>query len=383
MPPRPKRHDVTVVCEGQQIGGWESYHIDTSMIVPADSFHMRRPFSQAAWLTLRRDARVIVRIDGTIVLDGTVEHRHKNSRDAFMEISGRCKVGRGLMKESAPSIAYDALRITDAVKRLMDPWYPKLSLSDTRNRNLRRGKGRRIPAEDETIVVNIKAVRSGKVHPGMSKMQVIQEIASSAGLVVFGSADGKELIMCKPNYRQAAQYLICHTRKGSKRSATCVELDMVEDDGDRYSLIQVAGVGQGDEDSYGADVVDVQGRAVDNPFNTTDGTGRDFLRPARMLMPERNYEGYGDAQRVADREMARRNFRRNLITAKMPWHGQWLDPANPTLFAPNTIARVIDEDFDPELDDEYLIVSCAFESTRDNGEETHLELVPKGTEIIL
>lgn len=372
-------HRVTVVCEGQIVDGWISYSISSSMIEPADAFTLVRPFSNDAWNLLRRDARVRITIDGTIVLTGLIDRRSKDARANTLEIAGRDLSGR-LVQESAPSISYEKLTMLEALNRLASPWFGKVTTSDARNRSLRRGKGRRVPAGNEPLVVNLPVPGRGKVHPGQPRWAVIEDIASQAGYIVWSSADGTELFIGKPNYSQAAQFLFCNARPGSANKTTTKDLKLVEDNGDRYSLIAVVGTGGGDAANYGANVTSRSGRAFDN--HTADGTGRDFLYPKRLLMPERDFDSNQDGLRVAEREQARRDFKRTTVTCAMPDHGQHIGTAAPTIYAPNTLARVIDEDFAPTFDGEFLIYACTYEGSRE-GQSTSLELVPTGTEIVL
>ena len=69
--------------------------------------------------------------------------------------------------------------------------------------------------------------------------------------------------------------------------------------------------------------------------------------------------------------------------AEMDQHGQLIGTAAATIFAPNTIARVVDEDFDPPMDALFLVYSCTYRCSRSEGQTTMLELVPSGTEILL
>lgn len=99
-------------------------------------------------------------------------------------------------------------------------------------------------------------------------------------------------------------------------------------------------------------------------------------------MPERDFDSYADAQRVALNEQIRRDYRRHIVQIEAELHGQLLSPGvPPTLFTFNTVARVIDEE--AEIDDTYLIVDCAYSSNREQGETTTMHLVPTGTEILL
>lgn len=377
-------HQIRIVTNGAVIGGWTGYHVDVSMITPGDAFELRRPFSAQAWNLLRRDSDVTIEIDGTPILRGFVDRREKSSRAGTMTIGGRDRAGR-LVDESAPSINYSGLTILQAFQQLASPWFGSVTLSDARNRRLRRGRGKRVAADSEPVVtINIRVPRRGQVHPGEKRSQVMNEIAKRAGLIWWSSCDGKEIFVGKPNYAQAPQYTFAHVPTGlPPRGPPIKDLRITEDDGERYSLMVCGGAGGQGTTDYSPSTVDRRGVVFDNVFNKVDGTGRDFIHPKRMYLPERNFESYGDAQRVAQNEQAKRDYKRHLISVEAPLHGQFLSPGVATIFAPNTIARVIDEEQDPILDDLYLIVSCAYSSNRDQGETTTMHLVPTGTEIVI
>lgn len=375
-------HVTRIVMNGAVIDGWTGYHVESSMITPADRFELRRPFNADFWRLLRRDSDVSIEIDGTAILRGFVDKRERDAREGAIVLSGRDRAGR-LVDESAPAINYNGMTILQAFQRLADPWFGTISPSDLRNRTLRRGKGKRVAAASEPVVViNIRVPRRGAVHPGEKRSHVMHEIAARAGVLWWSSADGKEIIVGKPNYDQPAQYVFAHAAPGSATRSTIKNLVISEDDGDRYSLLMCAGVGGQGDTNYGVNTSDNRGVVFDNPNNRVDGTGRDFIHPKRLFLPERDFESYGDAQRVAANEQARRDFKRHQVHVEAPLHGQFLtDGGPPTLFSPNTIARIIDEE--TQLDDEYLIVSCAYSSNRDQGEVTTMVCVPTGTAILL
>ncbi len=377
MSVKKRRHKVTVSCNGQQIGPFKSYQIKSDMIEPADTFTMTTRFDTRAWNTLRTDSRIQIQIDGVTVLTGFIDRKRKASRDASIEISGRDVAGR-LVQESAPSINYSGLTMVEALRRLCAPWVSNIVLSDARNRNVRRGKGRRVPAGNEPIVLNLPVPKRGRVHPGMMRWQVIEDIVSQAGYFAFVSADGRELIVGSPNHEQAPQYLFVH----GPRQSTVEEMDLVEDVGDCYSMISVVGTGAGDAANYGRNTASRSSVWRDDD-STPDGIGTNFLFPKRLMMPERDFDSNDDADRIAEREARRRNFRMKSSTVTCAFHGQFLSGSTPTIFAPHTIARVIDEDFEPPFDDKYMITSCTYTADEESGETTQMEMVPRGTEIVL
>lgn len=394
--PEKRKHVVSIAVDGQQVFDWTDYSIRTSMLEPADAFTMTRAFNARIWNVCRRDARIRVMIDGVVILNGLIDDRIKRSAERTMTISGRDLVGR-LVQESADRIDYSGLDTVEAVRRLAAPFFTKVTLSDARNRRIRLGKGakaNRITDETEPVILKRKTGGAGKVQPGQFKWQAIEEIVSAEGLICWCSADGREIFIGRPNYRQAAQFAIVHAPPGLGIKSTCIDLVHTESNGDRYSVIAVVGTGGATEQDFGMAVSSRRAMVFDNEppssagrtpaggWGSNDGTGRDFQYPKRLLMPERNFDSNEDAQLIAEREQARRDFKRTLAEARMAGHGQFITPGAPTIFVINTIASVADFDFDPPLQDDYLIYAATFTASHENAEETMLSLVPKGTQIV-
>lgn len=373
---------ITAIVEGQQVSGWQSGSIESSMVTAADAFVLRMPFSLTAWRTLRNDARITIKVDGTTMLDGFIEKRVKQGRAGVLEVHGRDRVGR-LVDESAPAVNYTGLTILEAVRRLCSPWFEpsQVVISNAKNRRLRRGKGKRVAAAGEPVVtINVRVPRRGAVHPGETRMQLIKEILSRSSLVGYSSSDGKEFVIGKPNHDQPPQYTFVLAAPGSTTETNVRDMTITEDSGERFSMYRCGGSGGQTDLNFGKNVQN-NGVAFDNPFNTLDGTGRDFIHPKRMYLPERAFDSFHDADRVAANEKARRDYKRHQIAIEAADMGQNLSPNDITFFAPDTVARVIDEEL--QLDDTYLVVSCSYNFSRDNGDWTTLHTVPTGTEIIL
>jgi prophage tail gpP-like protein len=377
----PKAHIVTAIVEGQEIGGWQSGNFHSSMITAADTWVLRLPSTRTLWNTLRPDARIDIKVDRTTMISGFIGKRKHTGKKGLIEISGRDRVGR-MCDETAPAIDYTGMTILEAAKRLADPWFPTPTLTDARNRNLRRGKGRRVAGGTEPVItINVRVPRRGQVHPGESRWHILHEIASRAGLIAYSSADGRELFIGKPNRNQAPQYLFVLAEPGSRTETTVRDMFVDEDYEDRFSLYLCAGVGGQGDTNYGTNVIDNRGVALDNPFNKIDGTGRDFIHPKRMFLPERAFDSYDDAERVAKNEKDRRDFHRHQVTVEMDTFGQYLGTSAATFFSPDTIARVVHEEL--EIDEPYLIYDCSFSFARDTGDVTVMHMVPSATEIIL
>lgn len=369
-------HRVTVTVGGSVIDQWIDYDLGVSMVEPADVFTLTRAFSLSAWRALRLDAEVKLAIDGTPVLTGYIDEREKSSKDYTIKITGRCKSGR-LVQESIPTATgLDGLQLTDAVAKLASPWYTKVSLSDARNRAVRRGKGGRAPSAGEPAIFNVKGKldesHSGRVDPGEMRWTVIEQLCSSVQLLCWAAADGRELIIGKPNYQQAIQYVL---KVGDQSTDDLVFTESVRD---RYALIEAHGSGGSTDEDFGESTVSRLGIATDGP--NPDGTGRDFLRPKRLVLSQRALASNDEGARAAEREMIRRDFNRRQVVVPVPLHGQRYRSDALTIFAPNTLARVIDSDL--EFDDTMLIYEVRFRGSRRGGEKSVLKLVPRGTVFI-
>lgn len=396
-----RTHTITMRCNGVDVSKWEEYEFTASLIEPSQSFSLRRPWDPDAWNVFTRDSEVTILIDGVKMIVGYVDRRKKRSKDHTMEISGRCKSGR-VVQTSAPRVDYTGLSMDQVVLSLVRPFYQKVTLSDARNRRLRMGKGYKIPGLNGDLVIQThdksgasspfgknpdKIARSpassgAKAHPGETRWAVIEEILSQAGLIAWGSADGTEFFVGVPDQEQPPSFIFRLADPSSGNQTTVKELDYEEDNGDRFAMYSCAGAGGGSAEDYGPGVASRRGVVYDNPTNRRDGVGRDFQREKSLLMPEDNFQSNDEAMRVALQTQRRRDFKRATATVTMPMHGQFIAAGSPTLFAPNTVAWVIDEEMAPWLDDNFVIYECAYKCNRKDGETTMMQMVPAGTEFV-
>lgn len=368
-------HRVTMTIGSETIDGWTDYEILSSMIEPADGFSLSRPFDRDAWKLCVVDQRVKVAIDGTVIVDGYIDDRQTSAKNGDLQIAGRDKSAR-LVQESVPNInGWDGLRLDEAVRQLAAPWFTKVTLSDARNRFVRRGKGHRASANDDDAVFRVKGKldeeHAGRLDPGETRWAVIEQLCSSVGILAWSSGDGVELVIGEPNYSQAIQYLLKHAADGS----TVKDMVYKESVADRFAMIEVQGTGGSVADD---DQFSYIGRALDGP--NKDGTGRDFLFPKRLVQRQQSLDDNAEAQRAADRDMRRRNFQRRTLIAQCSHHGQLVAGTIRTLFAPNTLARVQWDDLD--MDETWLPHTCRYRGARGAGETTELQLVPRGTEFV-
>lgn len=372
------KHTVTISVNGYRIPGWTSYEITSSILEPVDSFSLTRPFDPDIFEICDTDTEITVEIDGVPIVTGPIdtcedEHTREGST---MTIVGRDWCGR-LVQESAPTISYDGLDFVEVVKRLAYPWYDAVELSDARNRTVRLGKkGRKAAAAGEALVLKVRK-KTWQVEPGQTRWQIMNKLASEAGYMIWSAVDGKSLIIGQPNYKQEVQFLITKGRAGSSTPTTSNRLHIVKSTADRFSLVMALGSGRGDAANYGASTATRRDVVLDGPG--AQGVGRDFLQPKRLILAERTLANIAEARQHALNEKNRRDFDRLKISATMPGHGQNLSPGRGVpLFAPNTIARVVNEERSPRFDERCLIYSCKYSGDR-GKESTDIEAVPSGT----
>jgi prophage tail gpP-like protein len=370
---RLREHTVGVVIDGTEIRGWTSYDIQTSMIEPVHSFSLSLPFDRKAWERCRPDRRVRVQIDGVTIIDGFVDEREILEAEDVLQIGGRNRAGR-LVQESAPGVEFRGMDLVQLVTVLAAPWYTYVSLVNTRNRDVLRGKGKKARAGREPVYVStaVKSKLGSRIEPGQTRMQVIEDLCRQAEILCWPSGDGYELILGRPNYDQAPQFRFFMPAADSARAseANVLGLGYKESTGDRYSEIIVVGSGGGTDANYGGAVTSRVGRAHSQPD--------DFVEPKRLVL-EKSVSSAAEAEAWAQREMRRRDMQGRRVTVRAPLHGQIMAGQYHTIFAPDLAASIEDER--TGLRGAYHVVSCAYQSTRNRGEETVLEFVPTGQEL--
>ena len=389
-------HTVSVVVDGVEIRGWTSYDLTSSMIEPVDSFRMELPFDRAAWDRLRPDRPVKVMIDGVVILDGFLDDREVPEADDVLQISGRDRCGR-LLNESCPGVDFRGKDLRDLAAEIASPWFSTVTLSNTRNRRVLRGKGKKARAGREPLFVTTGG--GTLVEPGQTRLAVLEELCQQAEVLVWSAGDGRELIIGRPNYDQEPQFRFFQPRADSKRAAEANVLGMAikESTGDRYSEIIVVGTGGGTAVNYGAAVLQRSGtattpttdkgiaraaerRRMARSYGVASSTLGEFSAPKRLVI-ERAVSSSAEAQAYAEREMARRDAQGRRVTVRVPLHGQRIAGQSYTIFAPDLMASIEDER--TGVAGAFLIVACTYRSSRDDGEETILEFVPKGQELAI
>jgi prophage tail gpP-like protein len=367
-------HVVSVIVGGEELRDLESYEISVGMTDIPGTFSIRMPFSIRAWHLCRPDREIRVMIDGVGILRGFIDD--EEAPDESIAIAGRCRLGR-VTTESAPSIAFSGLGLKELAQKLVSPWFDKVTLSNARNRNLVRGRGKKAKAGAEPLRINSRI--GTRIEPGQTRWSALERLLEQAGYLAWSSGDGRELVVGLPNYKQEIQFRFFRPSKTSTRRDQSTVLSMTPklSTGDRYSRVIVVGSGVGTDANFGAPVGARFGQARNDPSDP-NGVGKDFTQPKRLLI-QRSVNSAAEAEELAEREMARRDAQGDMIDVTCEAHGQRIAGAFTTLFAPDLLASVEDERTGTR--GTYLIVSCNYRADRPGGETTQMKLVRKGAEL--
>lgn len=426
-----KAHEVSVVAQGRRVPGWKSYTVTQDVLQPANEFSLEVMFSREAWDLLERDVEVSIFLDSTRILSGFIGRREKVSSvssGSVMRISGRDKTGR-LVDESAPLLRYGGLRIKELAEAIAgDLFEDGVELVNTENRSLLRNVrarqakisfepildqetglfsslgGLALPEVPTPRIQNIiprvierppivdagifqGRQRPKKVPPGASRWQVLEEILAEARLMAWSSADGRKLFVGLPNYNQSLQYLFYEPgqESGERRFANS-KITVIQDVEEMYSAYTAVGASKGSGSNYGPNVIKNRATVYDNPENTGNGTGINFRKRKWLLVSDDGIKDARDALERAEREKLEREAGFWEVLVETSGHSQIYAGEEPTLYAVDTMARVMDYDTGigvaEGLPRDFYITQASFSLTANQKTMSRLRMVPKGTILV-
>lgn len=370
---------ISIVVDGVEIRGWETYQIDTSMTDGVFQFSLRMPFDLRAWQVCREDRPCQVLVDGIAVITGYIDDSdNPEDNPNVIEVKGRCKCAR-LQHDCPPTINFGGLGLQELTKKLVAPMFADVVFSNARNRAIVRGRGKKARAGSEPLKISAPKKVGTRIEPGQTRLAVVSSLCEQAGLLHWCSGDGREFIVAKPNYQQEAQFRFFRPAPGSSRAAesTVLSLGIHRSTADRYSRVICVGSGAGTDANYGPTCASRFGEARNNPLKA-GGEGIDFSAP-KTLIVQRAVKSAEEAREFAEAEMARRDASGHTIGARAGGHGQVIAGTYRTMFANDLVVNVEDERTGTV--GPYLISSTSYSSGRGDGEETSMKLVPKGAEL--
>lgn len=364
----PERH-LTVSVEGIEIDGWSSASIESDILTPSDAFTLAHAHDDKAFARLRLDAEMTICVDGIPMLNGFVEERRGDWRG--FTVSGKDRVAR-MVAESAPlDLDFRDQDLASIAAELTQPWFERVVFSNAQNRDIMRGRGHKARGRREPLLN--PSTDDRRVAPGASKWEALEELLDRAGYLAWSSADGRALIIAKPDFDQEVQCTFHVTRDGSN----CADISYRESNTSRYASIVTVGTGRGDSVNYAANTAHRVGIAKDDP-DTFNGVGNHFLRQKRLVMPV-EATSVAECQRLAEREYARREAASFSVEIQAWGWGMVIPPARePTLYAPDIVVGAYSEN--TPVDGAYYVVARTFHLSR-NQEQTSLRCVNLGVEL--
>lgn len=376
-------HDVRLVVLDEQdrpktIDTYTEFDVTSDMLELADQFMFRCPLTRERWELLAPDAEVMLLIDDSRVLTGFIDDRDRSlgRSGSTIEIVGRDRGGR-LVDESAPLVTFQGKTLEDLVLAVVEDWFPTVTFSNARNRDLIRGRGRRKAQVGGEPVLNGRGrdLRK-KVEPGESRAQVLEYVLEESRLLGWSTADAKEFVVGLPNYSQAPQWQFFVGREGSARWSEINVLDYRRHQtvAERYQKVIACGSSKGSTSDYGSKVTRRRGQAIDDSV---------FRRPKTLIVSDDDIRSAAQAQTRADREMAFRNGQGDALEVDVVGYGQALGGAagaQPAIFAFDTMAHVEDEELGERGD--WLVTRVRYHTTKQDGQVSTLSLVPRGTELV-
>ena len=379
-------HQITMRFGGKTVTGWDDYDIPLDILEPWAPWSMKLPKAgKDAFDIARPDHLVEILVDGTRVLTGYVDDRDfacGRSGGSTLHVVGRGKVGR-LVDESMPfPLSFENLGIRQLAEKVAKPWFDGVTLSNATNRRLMLGTdddGNPIPiagASSEPAIDESTKKRHHRVEPGESRWHVLDMFTREGQLLAWATADGKQLIVGRPNYAQAPQYRFFLPKPGSDRQVegNVNDVHLKDSVGERYSKLFLFGAVDLDDEDADGDVIHYTSTVVNGPY--VDGTGNDFLYPKRLTVKDRDAHSQQAANEHAKREMAFRDATGRRLVVSVRGHGQIIG-GRKVLFAPDTMATVELEQL--EILAPFLITSVHMRRSRGAGTSSVIHMVPKGT----
>lgn len=345
------------------------YAIASDLLTPADGLSLTVPWTADAHRLCRGDAEIQIWIDRQRVFSGVIDGRTRTvNRDdgATITLTARDKVGRFLLDDAAPLIAFRGLGLVDLAKKLCGDRLV-VTTSNANNRRLIAGPLSKRVSREPPIATGKNVHR--KVEPGDTRWQVLHYFLEEAGLLAWATADGQGLVIGTPNYAQPAQWQWVLGGPGAAwGDSTVMTFSDTESLGERYSQVQVLGTKAG----VGADARTERGVARNG--KGTAGTGKDFRFPKRMVL--RDDRGDRHRQQMAEREMAERDGAGRDMRITVPGHGQARDGAQ-VIYTYDTIGELDDRELASTAS--WYVVGVGYRGSKREGQVTDLRLVPIGT----
>ena len=221
----PTQNDaVSVMIDGVAEQGWESYEIDSDLIIPADDWQVRIGLKDRALPpAVKPFSSVTVKLDNDTILSGRVdtieEAVEKNKHD--LVLGGRDHAAT-LIDCAAPIFTATEVTLKQVINKVIKP----LGLHKIRI--------------ESSKAVNLKKV---SVEPGERAWSVLRSAAEANGLWPWFDPDGT-LVIGGPDYQQPIVATIKMNKNGESNNANSIT--RIRNTSGQFSEVTVLGQSPGD-----------------------------------------------------------------------------------------------------------------------------------------
>jgi prophage tail gpP-like protein len=353
------RSVVKLVVAGAEYSGWYAVDIDSDIFTPADGFHVeaRIPDDPEFRQVFREGVSVDVYIDDDRQMAGVIDdvEPSSTSRRAVVSISGRDK-GAYLTDCEAEHFKPANYTLKTLAEHLIKPEWGirNVIVSNEDNRKLLLGKkDKHTKAGKGTASVFTDRPRYvDKVDPGTRIAAILDERTRQLGVTWWMTAQG-DLFIGKPNYNQTAAYEFrCYgpTAPASKRNSNNCEIRVSYSLGGRYSKITMVGQVSNGDTFEGTTDEEKRGKKFTAIAEDPDLVARGIKR--ETIVTDRDSVTEEDVQNHVDFDMGQRRLNGMRVYVTYP---SLRYEENQRLFAVDTIAHVVFEEFD--IDDTFYVAS--------------------------
>lgn len=398
--PEKEEIELSLPDAGVVIKNFTEYEFNSHFLTPTDAFTFT---IGAAKLTDEMKAALVVgakvqlKINETIQSTGyidSIEINSDRSSGTQYHICGRDVLSPAIDSQADPTIRFkDGQTLADILKALFKPFgWPdddSFDIANDASRNVKTGGTRRVSKKGKPLKSYV--VKPLRPHGREGLFEFATRISQRFSLWIWPSADGKTLIIGRPDFEQEPIYKLF--RNDDTLNTNVLDGSVKFDITDQPTVIVAEGAGGGGE--WGRSRL--RSITANTCVCTTDTT---FLEPWKKYKDANRVDGHAFETPVAvprnrvlylhddeaqtqeqldnyvKRELALLQRKSLQVHYTVEGHGQ-MTPDGLKIWAPDTTVRV--EDDIGRLHETLWVLSRTFIKSRHGGTKTRLELIRLNT----
>ena len=373
---------IRVEIDGARLERRLSFSLSRDMLTESDQLTLTYPATGRMLSTLRLDASVRVYFDGIQMFTGRLpDIDHSGGR---VTITVRDGIDR-LLETSVPGVGFRlSNQLSVAIRSITSPWFDSVVFSNATDRRLIAGRGKkaRVSAEPFITASSIRAL-GRYVDAGELRWAALSRVLNTFRLLAWSSADGKSLIVSRPNYNQTTTHRLIRAERSN-----VISMRRGRSIAGRYQSLELSGT----QTAPGIPPPPIFTQPGRKPKKRVQGSSRgrvtdssgDFLAPKRLLI--NNGSIYPkDAQATAERIFGQQQARADTVQTVAPGFGQ-----GRTLYNFDTVASVTMTEPATQRGREqtailraapYYMTAIRYDEI-DSNQRSQIELLPVGTQLV-